>query len=274
MKLQRRKRADPEAKGKNTDGRPSCGLESEEVAMTADPAFWRNLRVDFEGLKGQKFSLLWSSNPQPPLEGHEEAPGDSQWSWWHYPNASLLARFVALAIRGARGLGHDSEDDWYDQLRASHFVRFKKTGVTQDTDPEKPDVRRIDDVGRIDDVVRESITLCHQLEAGLKDRDVKPARRKRRAPINGIVVRTGPKPDYETAKRVAAAVEQVAPHGDWRSKWAEIAEALDKEEIPCPSTWTKKSKGVDRCTGWADQLEKSLVVKAIDYRLKQAARAK
>ena len=67
-----------------------------------------------------------------------------------------------MALRGARALGYDSEEAWYDLLRTSGFVRFQLTGSTRQ--------RRSDGVvvdwesGQINDVVKESITLCYELE--------------------------------------------------------------------------------------------------------------
>jgi hypothetical protein len=79
--------------------------------------------------------------------------------------------------------------------------------------------------------------------------------------------RRGPAPDFETPSRVAAVVARVAPDGDWRSKWEEVCEALDEEEISCPKTWHKKQPP---CRSWSDCLERPLVIKAIDYRLERA----
>jgi hypothetical protein len=73
----------------------------------------------------------------------------------------------------------------------------------------------------------------------------------------------GPKPDYETAVRVQAVVKRLAPDGDWRSKLDEISEALDEERIPFPQKWRRDRQ----CRCWSDCYDKSLVIKAIEYRL-------
>ena len=87
----------------------------------------------------------------------------SQWSWWRVPDQSLTARLSAIALRGAKALGYDSEDAWYDKLRKAKFTEFKLTGNARE---KQPDGSVLDsEFGSIDDVVKESITLCHVLEA-------------------------------------------------------------------------------------------------------------
>jgi hypothetical protein len=128
-------------------------------AMPIDGAFWRSLREDFESLQVHQFSLIWNSSPPLSFAGE---PLDNRWSWLQFPDDSLRARLSAMALRGARALGYDSEEAWYDLLRTSGFVRFQLTGSTRQ--------RRSDGVvvdwesGQINDVVKESITLCYELE--------------------------------------------------------------------------------------------------------------
>jgi hypothetical protein len=120
--------------------------------------FWRSLREDFESLQGHEFSLIWYSSP--PLSYAGE-PLDSHWSWFQFPDDSLRARFSAIALKGARALGYDSEDGWYERLRASWFVGFKLSRSTQ----RRSDGVMVDsDSGQIIDVVKESITLCYELD--------------------------------------------------------------------------------------------------------------
>ena len=76
----------------------------------------------------------------------------------------------------------------------------------------------------------------------------------------------GPKPDLETASRVAEIVARVAPDGDWRPKLDDICDALDGQNIPFPRTWRRKRQ----CRSWADCCERDVVVKAIEYRLRIA----
>jgi hypothetical protein len=74
----------------------------------------------------------------------------------------------------------------------------------------------------------------------------------------------GPKPDYETAWKVAEIVSRVAGERPWRSKLDGICMALDEENIPRPKTWRKR--GYD---SWFDALsERSLVGKAISHHLR------
>jgi hypothetical protein len=77
----------------------------------------------------------------------------------------------------------------------------------------------------------------------------------------------GPKPDYATASRVAEIVAQFAPDGEWRSKLDEICDALDQSNIRCPKTWRRRD---GKYTCWSDCLERHLIIKAIDARLKLA----
>jgi hypothetical protein len=80
----------------------------------------------------------------------------------------------------------------------------------------------------------------------------------------------GPKPDYGTASGVAEIVARIAPDGDWRSKLDDICEALDDEKIPVPTTWRKNRQY--EC--WSDCLERSICIKAIEYRLEMAKHRK
>src|ERR1035438_5710255 len=99
-----------------------------EKAMPVDGAFWRSLREDFESLQGHQFSLIWNSSPPLSFTGE---PLDSHWSWLQFPDDSLKARLSAIALKGARALGYDSEEAWYDVLRTSGFVRFQLSGSTR-----------------------------------------------------------------------------------------------------------------------------------------------
>jgi hypothetical protein len=78
----------------------------------------------------------------------------------------------------------------------------------------------------------------------------------------------GPKAKYEAAMRLSGIVDQVAPEGDWRSKWEDICEALDNAEIPSPGTWLKNPNR--KYPRWSDCRERNLVLKTIQNRLKVA----
>ena len=80
----------------------------------------------------------------------------------------------------------------------------------------------------------------------------------------------GPKPDHDTALRVFEIVARVAPDGDWRSNLCEICEALDEGHVPVPSTWRRNRD----CRSWSVCLERDVVVKAIEYRLRLASQRK
>lgn len=78
----------------------------------------------------------------------------------------------------------------------------------------------------------------------------------------------GPKPDYETAGRVAEIVARVAGEDQWRSKLDDICLELDESTIPRPKTWKARGHG-----DWFDALsERHLVEKAIAHHLELAAR--
>jgi hypothetical protein len=81
----------------------------------------------------------------------------------------------------------------------------------------------------------------------------------------------GPRPDYETALRVAEIVAKVAPDRNWRSKLDDLCEALDDEGVPSPKTWRNQDR---HCRGWMQYPERESAVKVIEYRLKTAAEKK
>ena len=128
--------------------------------MTTDPAFWSSLRKDFESLHplGQ-FSLIWTS--QPPVSMLEELL-PSQWTWFRVPDESLRARLSSIALKGARAFGSDSEDEWFEALRKADFVEFELTGSGRWNKPDGTVYQW--ESGKIDDVVKHSITLCYVLE--------------------------------------------------------------------------------------------------------------
>jgi hypothetical protein len=129
--------------------------------MVTDSAFWRSLRGDFEGLQPAQFTLTWSSHL--PRNFFKRERLQSQWTWWRFPDESLKARLRAFALKGAKALGYESEDGWFDQLREADFVRFKLAGHSLEKQPDGSMLEQTD--GSIDDVVKHSITLCHLLEA-------------------------------------------------------------------------------------------------------------
>jgi hypothetical protein len=129
--------------------------------MVTDSAFWRRLRGDFEGLQPAQFTLTWSSHL--PRNFFKRERLQSQWTWWRFPDESLRARLCAIALRGAKALGYESEDAWFDRLREADFVKLKLAGHSLETQPDGSMLELRD--GSIDDVVKQSITLCHVLEA-------------------------------------------------------------------------------------------------------------
>ena len=121
----------------------------------------------------------------------------SQWSWWRFPDESLKARLSAIALRGAKALGHDSEDAWFDKLREADFVKFEFTGHSLEKQPDGSMLESKD--GSIDDVVKQSITLCHILEADGVESLPKGSRRGRSAAEGGLSKPGPPQPASPTA---------------------------------------------------------------------------
>jgi hypothetical protein len=80
----------------------------------------------------------------------------------------------------------------------------------------------------------------------------------------------GPKPDFDTAARIAEIVRSVAPKGDWQSKLDDVCEALDEEKIPPPATWPQDEPP---CRNWSGQIDRQKGIKAIKYRLQTAKKA-
>src|SRR4051812_42909240 len=101
--------------------------------MVTDSAFWRRLRRDFESLQPGQFTLTWSSDLPTSFKGE---PLPSQWTWWRFPDESLRARLRTFAVRGARALGYESEDAWFDGLRDADFVKFKLAGHSLEKQPD------------------------------------------------------------------------------------------------------------------------------------------
>jgi hypothetical protein len=80
----------------------------------------------------------------------------------------------------------------------------------------------------------------------------------------------GPRPDYETALRVAEIVTRVAGEGKWRRQLEDICVELDEQAVPRPKTW--KARGH---RSWFDSLsERHLAEKAITHHLEMAVRRK
>ena len=161
--------------------------------MTTDSAFWRSLREDFEGLQPGQFSLIWSSHLPMNFKGERL---QSQWSWWRFPDESLRARLRAIALRGARALGHDSEEAWFDKLREADFVTFKLSGQCLEKQPDGSMLEPSD--VPIDDVVKHSITLCHVLETDGVESLSKGSGRGGRAADGGFTKPGPPQPDSPT----------------------------------------------------------------------------
>ena len=72
----------------------------------------------------------------------------------------------------------------------------------------------------------------------------------------------GPKPNHEITSQISEIVARVASGSDWRSRIDDVCEALDEKRIPFPKRWRERE-----CRCWADYPERSIVIKAIQYRL-------
>ncbi len=137
--------------------------------MPTDSATWRSIREDFESLPpagvedfGAEWSLIWSSRP--PVAMFVPVQLQSQWTWFHPTDPGLRARASAIFLKAARARGYDTEDQWLDELRHADFVRFRLSGSGRERLPDGTFVQHDD--GVLKDVIKHSITLCHQLEAG------------------------------------------------------------------------------------------------------------
>ncbi len=86
----------------------------------------------------------------------------SNWTWFRVPDESLRARLSSITLKGVRELGYDFEDEWFEALRKADFVKFELTGSGRWN---KPDGTVYEcESGKIDDVVKHSITLRYVLE--------------------------------------------------------------------------------------------------------------
>ncbi len=83
----------------------------------------------------------------------------------------------------------------------------------------------------------------------------------------------GPKPDHDTALRVAEIIAAVAKNGDWRNKLEAVCSALDNAELPYPKTWPRREL---KLTSWTDgaTFEPALAKKAIEHLLELAKQRK
>jgi hypothetical protein len=68
---------------------------------------------------------------------------------------------------------------------------------------------------------------------------------------------------------VVKIIESVASSEDWKTKLAEVCEALDSNEIPYPSPWPRRDL---KMRSWSDAaaVEPQLAIKAIEYRIEIA----
>ena len=130
--------------------------------MPTESAAWRDIRQDFESLPGGAWRLSWTSRP--PMAFLLRIQLQSQWIWLHPEDASLRARASAIFLKAAKTRGYDSEDQWLDELRHADFVRFRISGAAREKLPDGTLQER--ESGVLEDAVKHSITLCHQLEAG------------------------------------------------------------------------------------------------------------
>lgn len=175
--------------------------------MPADSTFWRKLRREFKSLQSFNFKLIWNSKGSLAILTREQS--ERHWTWFRTPDPGLTVRLEAIALRGARALGYESQDDWFDELRKSEFVEFEITGRVSGT---RSDGVRVDaETGAIEDVVEHSITLCHKLEAeaglanvattrvGLKDSH---GRKGYRAEVRRWMKSTGMETLSQAAKRL------------------------------------------------------------------------
>jgi hypothetical protein len=246
--------------------------------MAIHYACWRRLIDDWESLsaaagqigsvQSRRFMLIWSS--QLPVGSHIE-PNQIKWIWLQFPDESLKTRLDALALRGAKELGQDSKEGWFNELRAAPFVQSTITGGSLSASESESEWRLIDDV------VKESITLCHLLEAGCgapssgfpKESSLAELTKPPTTVVNKRGKR-GPTPNYAMASRVAAIVEGTGD--DWRENLDEVLMALDDAKIPTPKTWCPRHGYKSWYAAAMDDTARGrhLAIEVIVYRLKLA----
>ena len=143
--------------------------------MTVNCDWWRALRRDFERLGSKDCRLIWTSTPAVGFEDPKfpsPSPSPSHWTWWRVDDDNMRTRIDALALLGAKSLGGNSEDTWYDRLLAAHRVgaenhrEFGRLGMsgkgwTKDKSGEIVELQSV----TLDHVVKDSIALCLLLEA-------------------------------------------------------------------------------------------------------------
>jgi hypothetical protein len=114
-------------------------------------------------------------------------------------------------LRGAKALGHDSEEAWFDELRMADFVQFKLTGHSLEKQPDGSLLESRQ--GVIDDVVKQSITLCHVMETDSDESSPKGSSRGRQAE-EGAFPKPGPlHPDSPT--EVDGGTKENRSRADW-----------------------------------------------------------
>lgn len=136
---------------------------------------WRALRRDFERLGATDCRLIWTSTPAVGFEDPKcSSPSPSHWTWWRVDDVNMRTRIDALALLGAKWLGGNSEDAWYDRLLAAHQEGMRNgrkfgtlgmsgIGCIKDKSGEIVEQESV----ALDDVVKDSIALCllHEAES-------------------------------------------------------------------------------------------------------------
>ncbi|MCE5308534.1 MAG: hypothetical protein LLG20_12925 [Acidobacteriales bacterium] len=271
--------------------------------MDATSAFWRDLESRFRELLNIPEAARLTGNYFSGQCGLIDGPTDKSERAWLYQLFPPLAR--AGAIKAGAPNGADPLNAWLNLLRAES-PHFHQMGVPDGggwiqnlvlASAEYCIVRAarafefetaaLAGVPALSDQTKRKLAV--QLNTlrdkqKLTDEDISGYDRERQrclkmpadhgtnpAESEAKGRKRGPKPDHESALRVAEIVARVAPHGDWRPRLDDLCEALDEDQVPYPARWRKRDR---TCNGWAAYDERAHAVKAIEYRLKIAKQRK
>jgi hypothetical protein len=246
---------------------------------------WTRLHNEFHALMEEEDRIIQQRDLRDRFHGevfYGENSGEcGSWSLVNSATESLQVRFELLATEAGIALGSPPETlplfYWlhclFVDLRANHSQHIR----TYDTDLGN------DTVGSIEGLLEASATFCSRLDRRSLEKAVmspadlaeaKPRKPPRSAadgaePVIPPSARRGPKPDYDTALRVAEIVARLAGDGKWRSNLDDICLELDENAVRFPKTWTARGY-----RNWVDGFssQRDLVEKAIAHHLRLASR--
>jgi hypothetical protein len=197
--------------------------------MPTDLTRLREARKDFEQLERlaprDSFLLRYDSAPSEVSGNH--------WCWLRVPHdKSLLTRLCAIAAKAAKACGLNSDSDWFKLLLQT--ISVENTGWSREARSAGTEVASYS--GEIENVVGESIALCHELE--LEESVVMPAATPR-------VKDSGPRPERTSNTAAAEAnlptegAPGLQPEGDAKSP-EQTVRAKERQAVVMPILERKK----------------------------------